>query len=309
MNQCATAALPEQIPSARFHYFDVVKFWLRNPLDQVLLKQVAEHCGGRPHLQNGCPFDARYSQRIDLYQPKPAALRLLASLDESLLNYVEIACDLVLADEAAARRYVEFFKDHFLQRWHRTSMPVAVYYKGPDLTGYCTRTSPEPGKRRGGTWFVCYSDRPCRITNDPHCFHAEIRIQGVQALRRMGIYHVRGLVDFNFSDYFVENLKLYELDLERLGRYEHNRRSGAKRKRPHVERLGRFTYNHDRRRGATVYRILSVLPDPNHYERSLQRFLDAYGPVGRRFLRPLLYNVYLTKSHTCSESTPPPASS
>lgn len=280
-------AFLKQPPIAQYQFLDVVKVWLREPLKPSRLSEIATYSGGRPHLQNGCPFDSRYTQRVDLYQPQPTALGVLASFDEVLLNYVEIAFDLVLPDEMTAHRCVEFFKDHFAQPWHRASMQPAFYYKGPDLTGYSTRRSPRRGERRNGIWLVCYADRPCRVTNEPHCFHAEIRVQGVQALRRLGIHHPRDLVGFDFASFFAKHINLYEIDLERLGRYLHNRQSGTKRKSARIEAFGPISYNVDHRQGATVYRALSDTSDRSRPERSLQQFLDNFGSSGRRFLRPL----------------------
>jgi hypothetical protein len=63
-------------------------------------------------------------------------------------------------------------------------------------------------------------------------------------------------------------VKLYTVDLERLGRLDHNRRSGSRRQKAYRADNRRY-WNHDREIGALLYHRLSVHQDRINY--SLQR--------------------------------------
>ena len=71
-------------------------------------------------------------------------------------------------------------------------------------------------------------------------------------MRRIGLHYPRDLINFDFDAYFTRWFRLYDLDLERLGRYHQNKLSGGKRKRARIEHYGRT-------HGTTVI-VASVAP-------------------------------------------------
>ncbi|HEY6328714.1 MAG TPA: hypothetical protein VI756_05210 [Blastocatellia bacterium] len=266
-------------PSAIHIYFDRLHIWLRQPLPRDAVERLSKLCAEVIVGRKRAWFDWRYRQSLDIFRPTLSALRFLAGLDNSVLfNYVEIACDFIFIDPHAVQRCLKLFRASFLQAWHRLTMQVKAYAQG-----FTTRDTPEPGERRTGQWFQYYIDRPCRLTQDPYCFHFECKHQGVQFLRRIGLRHPRDLIKFDFDDYFARRMILYRLDLERLGRYDDNRRTGRKRRTSQIETYSSVSFNVDFWRGAILYRRLSAHPDST--DNSLQQFVDRYrrGP----FLTPL----------------------
>jgi hypothetical protein len=202
-----------------------------------------------------------YRQKIEIYQPREPALCTLARLpDTAMVNYLEPTCDLIMVDSAEVKRLLEAFKHGFLQPWHRRKGVTSYDH------GFSTRKFPKRGQRRGGFWFQWYGDKPCKLTNEPHCFHFEGKHEGRQVVKRLGIQYPRDLMNFDFNGYFRKYMRLYRLDMERLGRYDHNKRTHAKRKRTDIN---------DRTLGMALYRILSAHADQQ--DRSLQRFVDQYG--------------------------------
>jgi hypothetical protein len=242
--------------------------WLREPrLTPTQLEQLRRLCGpgGLHHDNAPARFDWRYRQKLELHQPSAAALARIAHRTDALLNYAEPACDLIFHDWCAAADCFELFRDGFLQPWHRRSMPVRGYEHG-NAQGFSTRAPPQPGQRRNGHWFVFYADRPCKLTGERNCVHFEGRHAGAQVLRRLGLHHPRDLRDFDFDGYFARWMRLHQVDRDRLGRWDHNRRTGNRRTR---------SCNDDRLRGALLYRLRSRHPDGSG--NSLQRFVDGYG--------------------------------
>jgi hypothetical protein len=133
--------------------------------------------------------------------------------------------------------------------------------------------SPQPGDRRSGHWFEFYADRPCKLTGEPNCFHFEGKHAGAQYVHRLGLHHPRDLLDFDFDAYFARAMRLYQIDFDRLGRFDHNRRTGDRRKRSIVEQIGRVGYNGDRLRVGLLLELHSRHPDGSG--SSLQRFVDS----------------------------------
>jgi hypothetical protein len=284
-------------PLARYTYFDRVHVWLKKPLTPGQLKQIKAHCGDLYLAKRLCKFHLHYRQGLQLFQPTRQARKLLAALastDEPMITYVEIAQDRVFEDQAEADACVEFFKDHFVQPWHRKSMGMQFYYHFGKIDGedyfrnfpssFTTRITPKGG-RRMGHWFAGYSDDHCRLSGETPCFHFEGKYCGVRNLKRIGIYDLSDLIDFDFNNYFDTHITLYDLDLERVGRYHRNQQSGSKSRHSHIQRYRKSGfYNHDHRLGATLYNSLALhRDDPYHDERSLLKFLDEY-PKARRFL-------------------------
>lgn len=281
---------------ARYDYFDKIRLWLREPLlTSTQLKQLREHCGpgGLYHQEGPAYFDWRYRQKLELYQPSRRALNLLAHRDDALLNHVEPACDLIFADRFGTEDCFELFRDGFLQPWHRRRTQVHGYERG-NSQGFTTRAPPQPGQRRNGHWCVFYADRPCKLTGERNCFHFEGKHAGAQYVRRLGLQQPRDLLGFDFDGYFARWMRLYQVDLDRLGRWDHNRRTGNRRKRSYVAQYSsRITTDSDRLRGGLLYRLRSQHPDGSGC--SLQRFVDGYGRGP--FLRPVTPLFIYVHSH------------
>jgi hypothetical protein len=293
MNQHTETQLCQQMPlsAARYCYIDKLQVWLRRPLNEKQLRQIQQHSDFTHAENERCWWDWRYVQKLQLYRPDRCAILLIAALDDTtVLNYIEIAVDFIFRDEGEVQRWLDAFKSGFLHRWHCRQMCVAAY-----SNGFSTRAAPRRGESRRGRWFNYYADKPCRITGEVDCFHFEGKHCGVQFLRRIGIHHPRDLVDFDFSSYFRKNLVLYNLDLERLGRYHDNCQRKTKRKKSRIIKYGaRGIYNQDARLGGLLYQALAVHPDQQ--ERSLLRFVDHYGRGP--FLTPLHIYDHVHKSIT-----------
>jgi hypothetical protein len=296
MKHTTTAGLVGQFPSplAVYYYYDKVQIWLRSPLRPDFERALKKSCHDLHQFKELCRFDPRYRCRLQLERPQVAALQLLAGLDGALLNQCEFSCDLVFRNRSELDYCTQFFRDHFLVKWHRRQ--IEAYPNG----GFSTRTTPKRGERLRGHWFVYYPDLPCRVTREPFCFHLEARHAGMKALRNVGVDSVRDLITFDFRSYFVKSIKFYEINLERLGRFDHNKRTGDRRKKPRYEKYGKFRYNYDYREGGRLYECLSVRP--NQYERTLQQFIDTYGRGP--FLKPHPYTLSMlidTQSFTSPE--------
>ena len=232
-------------------------------------------------------------QKLEIYQPNSAALRLLATLpDNASVAYIEVACDVIAPDESSLENISAAFQHGFLQPHRRKKRAQAFRADSGRVTGITTRTNPNPGERRRGHWFQFYSDRPCKITGELHCFHFEGKYEGAQAVKSLGIYHPRDLENFSFDEYFSKHAsKLYCINHDRLGRFDDNRRSRGKRKKSYMEK-----WNSDRYRGHRIYRILSL---DHGNGNSLQTFVDRYGRGP--FLEAYDISMFIgTNGSTCS---------
>jgi hypothetical protein len=260
-----TSENPEPIEAATsaYDYFDVVRLRLTRPLSESELSSLRDNATDawfmRGHYIRGFTDEV-----LTVNLPKERALQVLARLPGAIVNYLEISRDLIVP-EGKAQSLQDRFDAHFVQPWHgRDETVIGTVYAAVSYTR----------RRRRGHWFGWYSDRPCKLTGEVGCFHLEARYQGAPAVRKLGIYHPRDLLNFDHAAHWAKHIQLFKIDYERLGRLYHNRRSGSRRSKPIIS-VGRFAYNRDCAAGAVLYNVFAWHP---HQERhSVQQFVDTFG--------------------------------
>jgi hypothetical protein len=173
------------------------------------------HVDDEPH-----EYIPYYRQQLQLFQPKPGALVLLAQMIGVHLNYVEIALDLTFNCETDRDDAADFFRKHFLKKWHRGQR---CNIKGQTFYSHDER-QPVPNLA------VEYHDRHSKVTGEICCVHIEWRIFTKAALRRAGIECVGNLLTFNQRDFWSKRLLLYDLDFGALGRTACNAYRGTRRR-------------------------------------------------------------------------------
>jgi hypothetical protein len=209
---------------------------------------------------------------LTIVKPERHVLEWLAdgNLPHAACNYVECARDLLTADTYEAfQLYTQFIRCHH-HNWHgkhRTFIIDDTYYSG---------------QRRAGRWFAAYCDEPSKVTNGP-CLHVEYRVQGMRALRQqLGVYHLGSLLALydDLGGVWKRNLKLVDIDLERLGIYDSNRRSGLKRRKPLVYDYGRLKCNRDKATGGLLFRIFGY--EPGKRDKIAAAWIPSYVTIGRK---------------------------
>jgi hypothetical protein len=276
-------------PKAIYHYFDRIRIHVKSLRGFKLLKALRKECTKVVEL-GPLRFNPLY-QKLEIYQPNAAALRLLADLPAyAYVAYVEVACDVIAPDESSLDIISTAFQHGFLQPHHRNKKARTFVEVQGYVKGFTSRQTPEKGERRSGYWLQWYRDRPCKITGEPNCFHFEGKHEGAQAVKRLGIRHPSDLSGFDFNEYFSKRVsKLYVVNYDRLGRFDDNRRSGSKRKKSYVGEWGS-----DRRTGHRIYRALSQ----DEAGGSLQTFVDRYGTGP--FLEPYTISMFIGTNHLTS---------
>jgi hypothetical protein len=268
-------------PLSAFAYFDVLHGWLKQPLSIRQQDLLRRECPDLYIENKIAKFDHRYRQRLQgLPQPSTAALEMLIDFtgDDMLLNYGEIALDLLPPDLPTLDRLFGRFQHGFVQPWHLGKQMQFFFDDGVSTRRF------EPGQPKRGLWFHWYADQPCRIDDHPFCLHMQGRVQGAQLVRsRLGINRPSDLLQFDFLGFWRKRLRLYRIDFERLGRFDANRCSGSTRRKPRVEQWGPLgtvlhRVNIDRMRGGRLYHIESLdRRSDDNPQRSLQHFVDSYG--------------------------------
>src|SRR5262245_61870055 len=133
------------------------------------------------------------------------------------------------------------------------------------------------GTATGGRrfWFVWYCSLPCKLTHAPHCFHLEARCQGRSVLRQIGFEKFRTFDLVNFWHRHLDHL--YDVDLEVLGRYDLNRLTGARRRKPLIDQARSFSYNVHQGRGRYIYRRAYYARSNGSGGSRAQYLVDWYG--------------------------------
>jgi hypothetical protein len=280
---------------ARYPFFDKVNIRMGRKLthdEMSFLRENATFADTNPgHYVRGFVSDV-----LTIVNPNEAALQLLVELPKAMVNWLEVAVDLIVdADTKWLLR--DLFDQHFVQPWH--GRHVQIRLDGGSYSG-------QAAAQRKFAW---YASHPSKVSGEIDCFHLEGRYRGVQAVRRVGVERPRDLLHFDHVAYWAKHLTLFELDLERLGRHHLNRLCRGRRQ--HVllrEYRGGLVRNIDRAIGSALYRTLSV--HSRQHCRSLQRFVDVYGrgPFLQPCHAPLLFNIkqsLLLKRPACSLDNSP----
>jgi hypothetical protein len=272
-------------PHETIDYYDRIHIRAEALLTLQHMQRLDRECGAliiEPPWSRKNPLPTYWLQ---LCQPSYVALQLVARLgDDAVVNYAEITRDQIFAKLVEAATLVDFHRDHFVQSRHGTR-GVQSY-----SVGFSTRRRLREGERRTGRAFNCYGDKPSRMINvgEP-CFHFEGKHCGRRDVGRLGINHPRDLLKFDFAAYFARHITFYQIDIERLGRFHLNKRSGSKRQKPRIHICGSTGYvsNVDAAVGSVLYQHYAFHEDGS---RSLQRFIDCYGK-GRKgpYLQRLHY--------------------
>lgn len=249
--------------NAHYEYLDVLHLWFKAPLAPKDLRWLNGHCGkvhtGRSlRIAEPAWFDTSYQQTLRLFQPDEEALRWLAKRNDVLLTHVELTLDVISED---AEELLGLIPAQFVQRWHRKRQP-SRWENGNYRTGRL-------GQK--GMVFQFYADRASKVTGEVDCFHAEAKVYGSAALRRLGIIHPRDLIGFNHDEFWQRNLVLLEVDRERLGRWWENKRAKTKRRTSTITERG---YNVTRATGNLLCRVYGRDAFGNG---SLQRLVNQLG--------------------------------
>jgi len=264
-------------PAGIYAYRDKVRVWLKGPVSKPELARLRGQCGCKDYNELA-RFDPSYVQRLDLYQPTPAALQWLARRYGARITYVELSLDWTFDDEDAKDAAYEFLCRHVVKKHHRDQgIRFVVGKRGT------TRYS---GPRRARNVLVMYRDKQCKVTGEVCCLHLDWRIHGAEALCRAGLASLRDLLAIDHREFWRTRLLLFALDPEALGRKYHNARRGTRRRKPWIISYPcGLLYNPDQRVGQLMLRGAG---EPNS-RGSVQGLIDDY--AGRLDVRSCLIKL------------------
>lgn len=228
---------PTVKPASVLPYFDRVQVWIKSRASASGLKLLRENSGHLYVENSPARFDYSYLQRIELKQPKTAALEWVAARSDALVNRVEIALDYICATEIERDDLYEFFDHHLVRRWHSAKHEVRLY-AGENETRY-------DAPRSARSSLVTYKENYSRITGELNVVRIEWRATGVRAVRSAGITGPRDLLDFDHREFWEKRLVLLQAGGEKLGRYVANRKGKERRRisEPEDKRRGHVMLN------------------------------------------------------------------
>jgi len=194
---------------AIYAYIDAVWLWVHRPLTKAEYQYLRGNCGPLHIETKPMPYRPCWRQWIQLRQPSDAALRFLNTItgEDHLINYVELAVDLIADDARGAEALHDYLNLHQVQRWHGKQRPWS-----------CGTTSYNSGKRWVRNTFVTYSSRPSKATGEIHCCHPEWRLARASAVRAAGITSLASLIGFDHRAFWERRLQLRAVDYGKLGR-------------------------------------------------------------------------------------------
>jgi hypothetical protein len=216
-------------------------------------------------------FPRNFEQILTVTTPDDRAMQILANQRWIGPRCAELAWDLIFSDDLAPLFYRDLFDQHFVQPrhagWSRCHADNGTYTR--------ERRRNRNEDKDPGHGFVWYGDCPSKHGLDPNCFHIEGRYVGQPALRQIGISSWYDMCTFDHAAFWSKHVKLYIVDLERLGIYERNRRAGSRRRKPFIEQHGKLIHNKDLSTGSILFRIYGR--DRRKYRQWHSAFVRKYG--------------------------------
>jgi hypothetical protein len=258
--------LPFPKPIEKYPYLDKIQFWVPNPLNREELAVLERACGpGNVHIENRPGgFNNHYSQygqKIELCRPSRRALRLLARLNDVLINRLEITLDLIFKYREDVDEGWDFLHQHLVRRWRRQGQEIRVFRSAPrDDDPGAGETRYDAG-REVPNRLVVYSEDHTRATGEPNCLHVEWRLNGLRAIRAAGIKSGQDLLEFDHRAFWQDRLRLYMVNRRKLGRLLRNRLNGTRRRTPEILRRGRYGYDVEGRTGEACARSFETVQE------------------------------------------------
>jgi hypothetical protein len=267
MNNDSVARFLREIRPQTAMFYDNLKFVvppMKYDQQERFLNRLKENANFADIRPGEWPRD--FESILTVVNPNDRALRILARQPLLTPRYGEIACDMIVSEQAIATKLHKIFDRHFVQPWHGTHET-----RHDNISGSTTYT----GQERPGHHFTFYSDRPSKRTRDPFCFHFEARYTGIVALRQIGINDASDLLPFDRTAFFHKNIRLYKIDFARLRRWHENQRTGTRLRSSQRWRNDPTAYDEDYAIGERLFAAFGRHPYEGFY--SVQRFVDQYG--------------------------------
>lgn len=106
--------------TTRVSYIDTLQVWRAAPLSSAQLRALRGQCGSVSVFSGTLWNRSDLRRRYLIQQPSTGALEFLRheASHAYLINRVDAALDLIVADASAAHQLDAFFLRHKVQRWH-----------------------------------------------------------------------------------------------------------------------------------------------------------------------------------------------
>jgi hypothetical protein len=252
----SNASAVQPAPIAIYSFVDKLQVWLQQPLRKSDPARLRKHCGSLRTWNERAGFNPLFRQRLQLCQPTPETLQMIAECGDVHMNYIEVALDWIFDNDFECDDALAFLDRYHVKKYHRDQ--GIRWHKRTRYTG----------PRRAPTVLAAYADKECKLTGETACCHLDWRIRGSAALKRAAIATATDLLNLDYREFWRERLLLFALDLRDLGRRHFNYINGTKRRRSWISVYYRLRYDHDKATGAIVFNV---------FDRSTQKVLDYFG--------------------------------
>jgi hypothetical protein len=184
--------------SARAAYLDTLQILLPSPISREELAKLNHLNPGRVvREKRESPYG--YWLRLRLHQPSREAIQYLQrNFPGHIVNRVDIAYDFSVPTRTVARHLRLLARQHITQRWHGNHRARQI-----EETTYSRGIT----KRWAGRVIVKYADKPSKLDSAP-ALHIELRFQGAEFCKRIGVRQVRDVLDLDATSIFLRNCRL-----------------------------------------------------------------------------------------------------
>jgi hypothetical protein len=282
-------------------YLDAITLWLDRALELWEKDALESLCGSirittRFNKRNSRMKNRGYKAKLTLRQPTDDALRFLKQrLDINaryLINYVEVALDIVMPTQRDAEELHQFIEKRWIKKGHRIMNGTKKIKEETTCLG----------SKKYKSQFLIYSSLPSRHFKDKPVCHIECRFQGSPKIKqRLCISTIDDLLSFDYSKFWSETLCLRELNVEKFGKFWYGIHLNS---RSRIIVHGRYSRNVDESNGHLLCRVCRhkfFLMDSNigqEFITNLKIFAKGFGktlPLDR-LLIPVDVDVVIKKA-------------
>ena len=266
-------------------HIDSIFIWTTTMFSKEILESLQSVAGSVTFCGNrNMHMNPKWRQRYAIHQPTVDTIRVLLELDRAgnsqfSISRMDVALDLITCSYWDAVELKEYFDVHHVMPWHMSNHVRYVY----DTVYLGSRTA-----ARNAVHYVKIPRQDDSSTR--YRARIEIRLSGQRILRSKKLATLPDVQDFNHPEFWRRNLRLVELNVERLGKVMSRR---TRRRKPWITGRKGFQRNEFRYRGQMALRICRI---SGHHDPSLQAVIDRYRkryPLLRTAFRPVDISVLL----------------
>lgn len=192
-------------------YYDRLKMYFDSASNKTDIENIYHGVHEKKVISRALPHYDTMHLMLDAYRPNANYLQKLDSVvtGNHLINYIEFAMDIISDSKSEVSKLRKFFNDSLIVDRKRSS--PRFYHKEKKKTHYYGY------RNRHKDMLVIYSAKKYRFDKSKYCVHIERRLYGSKDIKKLGIYTIQDLLNYNHESIWDRHLDLRDANYNSLG--------------------------------------------------------------------------------------------